>query len=275
MTCYANIPKMKLSLDLTLEPVKVDSVGSEGFAKEHLVKPSFFCLESVPAAPASNRYEISVYTDASHSREVLQLHNQLIMILEEIDEVWPIVTGYRLGSSNIKQTDTPGYISNLDEVIAELQGKEGMKSVTSSLSYGWQIWNGYEKPPVADALTLRNACISDPELKKVIGYYRKALENKDYWFVPLYKIKDQLNSIHKKKAKSELGINEKHLSFFESKLNNYDLRHPGKGDKEKPIDDIDKNKLFVISRCWIAKELEFRSLPFRKIKEEKQSNLSN
>lgn len=114
---------MKLSLDLTLEPVKVDSVGCEGFAKEHLVKPGFFCLESVPAAPESNRYEISVYTDASHFSEVHQLHNQLIIILEEIAEVWPIVTGYRFGLSNRKQTDTPGYISNIDEVIAELQKK--------------------------------------------------------------------------------------------------------------------------------------------------------
>ena len=204
---------MKLSLDLTLEPVKVDSVGSEGFAKEHLVKPGFFCLESVPAAPESNRYEISVYTEASHSSEVYQLHNHLIIILEEIAEVWPIVTGYRLVLSNRKQTDTPGYISNIDEVIAELQRKEGLKSVTSSFSMGWQIWNGYEKPPVADALTLRNECISDPELKKVIGYYHKALENKDYWFVPLYKIKDQLNSIHNKNAKSKLGINKEHWSF--------------------------------------------------------------
>ena len=255
---------MKLSLDLTLEPVKVNSVGSEGFAKEHLVKPGFFCLESVPASPESNRYGISVYTDASHSSEVHKLHNQLITILEEIAEVWPIVTGYRLGSSNRKQTDTPGYISNIDEVIAELQRKEGVKSVTSSFSMVWQIENGYEKPPVADALTLRNACISDPKLKKLIGYYHKALENKDYWFVPLYKIKDQLEFIHNKKAKATLSILEAHWSFFETMLNNHDLRHPGKGDNVKPIDDKDKNKLFLIARCWIEKELKLRSLPFRK-----------
>lgn len=257
---------MKLSLDLTLEPVKVKSVGSEGFAKEHLVKPGFFCLESVPASPESNRYEISVYTDASHSSEVHKLRNQLVTILEEIAEVWPIVTGYRLGSSNRKQTDTPGYISNIGEVIAELQRKEGVKSVTSSFSMGWQIENGFEKPPVADALTLRNACISDPELKKLIGYYHKALENKDYWFVPLYKIKDQLDFIHtKKKARSKFHINGKdHWGFFETRLNDHDLRHPGKGNKTKPIDDMDKNKLFLIARCWIEKELKLRSLPFRK-----------
>lgn len=165
---------MKLSLNLTLEPVKVDSVGNEGFVKEHLVKSGFFCLESVPAFPESNRYEISFYTEASNSSEVNQLHNQLIAILEEIAEVWPITTGYRLGLLNRKQTYTLGYRSNIDEVITELQRKEGVKSVTSSLSMGWQIWNNYEKPPVADTLILRNACINDPKLKKLIGYYHKA-----------------------------------------------------------------------------------------------------
>lgn len=253
---------MKLSLDLTLESVKVKSVGDEGFAKDHLIKPGFFCLELVPALPESNRYEISFYTEANHFGEVHQLHSQLITISEEIAEVWPIVTGYRLGLSNKKQTDTPGYSSNIDEVIAELLRKEGMKLVSSSLSYSWVILNSYEKPPVTDALILRTECINDPKLKKLIGYYHKALENKDYWFVPLYKIKDQLDFIHNKKAKAKLSIQEDHWSFFETRLNNHDLRHPGKGDNIKPIDDKDKNKLLLIARCWITLELALRSLPY-------------
>lgn len=253
---------MKLSLNLTLDLVKVNSVGSDGFAKDHLIKPGFFCLEFVPALPESNRYEISFYTEASHSGEVHQLHNQLITILEEIAEVWPIVTGYRLGLSNKKQTDTPGYSSNIDEVIAELQRKEGMRFITSSWSFSREIWNGYEKPPVTDALILRSECINDPKLKKLIGYYYKALENKDYWFVPLYKIKDQLNIIHNAKARSKLCINTDHWSFFESRLNNHDLRHPGNGDSTKPIDDIDKNKLLLIARYWITLELALRLLPY-------------
>ena len=260
---------MKLSLDLTLKPVKVDSVGSEGFAKEHLVKPGFFCLESVPASPELNRYEISVYTEASHSGEVHQLHNQLIMIWEEIAEVWPIVTGGRLGLSNKKQPDTPEYRSNIDEVIVELQRKEGLEFVTSDFFFGWKIWGRYEKPPVTDALILRKECISDPKLKILIGYYHKALENKDikikdYWSLPLYKIKDQLEIIHNKKEISELRITKTDLTFFEDNLSNHDLRHPGYGDRAKPINAEDKNKLFLIARCWIARELDSRSLPFSK-----------
>ena len=260
---------MKLSLDLILELVKVDSVGSEGFFEVHSVEPGFFCSESVPASLELNRYEISVYTEASHPGDVHQLHNKLVMIWEEIAEVWPIVTGYRRGLSNRKQTDTPGYRSNIDEVMIELQRKEGLSFVTSDFPFGRTRWGNYEKPPVADALILRKECISDPKLKILIGYYHKALENKDikikdYWSLPLYKIKDQLEIIHNKKEISELRITKADLTFFEDNLSNHDLRHPGYGDRAKPINAEDKNKLFLIARCWIARELDSRSLPFSK-----------
>lgn len=263
---------MKLSLELILRPVKVKSVSDRGFEKEHLVKPGFFCSESIPVGSEPSWYKICIFTDVSRSSDVYQLHNQLVIILDEIAEAWPVVTGYRLGSLDRKQTNTLAYISNMDEVISKLQKEEGLISVTSSLPLGWEVYNCYEKPPIEDVLILRDECIKNPELKKLIGYYHQAVENKEFWFVSLYKIKDQLNSIHNKKAKLNLNIDNVHWSFFEDKLNNHDLRHPGNAARKEPIDDKDKNKLFLISRGWIAKELEFRSLPFRKRDLEDLSN---
>lgn len=253
---------MKLKLDLTLEPIEIETIDKNGFTKEYPIEDGMYCKESIPVGSGNNKYILSIFTDVSQLKDVFNSHNKLTQVMDDLAQVWPIATGYRLGHLQKKQTEEVRYDSNLDLVLTELQKKEKVKIMTSSLNQYYSIWHGFLTPPLEVTLILRDNIRKDPELRKLIGYYYEAIESKEKWFIALYKIKDQLNSIHNNRAKNILSIKNEYWQFFELKLNSHDLRHPGKKDKNMPIDNCDRNELFKIARSWIAKEMEQRNIPY-------------
>lgn len=254
---------MKLKIAMCLLPVEITSVGKEDFEKEHQVEPGYFCIEKFQKD--KNQYEISLHTDITFYKEVDEAHKKLLTILTEISEVWPIITGSKLELFEKKTNETPNFSTNRDDIQNLLRKQENLFPVTKELSVEWSNWNRFKNPPLEDAISLRNGCSKDPELKKLISYYYFAIKHETGWFIPLYKVGEQLKKIHYLKEgalKEKLGICSTEWNKFNKRLNNHDLRHIGEGIYNNLLDSTDKNELYRIARSWIIKELQNRSIVF-------------
>ncbi len=255
---------MELKLTIKHEPVRIDSVGKDGFCKQFQLENGVVCEEDIPAGEDLNQYIISLRKDIALSKDAYTTENELKKVLEDLTKVWPVITGYRMGHDKSTTTKVPSYESNAHEVKDALLKKEKREKIYAELKSSWSIWNAYKVPPLEEALKLRSAILDDPKLDRLIKYLFNGYENHEFWFLFIYKVRDQLKIIHgnEKETRTILKILETQWNDFGNTLNNYDLRHPGHKNKTEPLDPREADRILLTARTWVAKELKRRNLPF-------------
>lgn len=207
--------------------------------------------------PNEHCYEISIFKEVLSLEELYQTKEKILNILEKIALLWPIVTGYSLRYVDIEKKILPKYQSNFDEVESKILETLGKTKKILSQNIMYKIYNEFDKPPLELTLKIYETIKKEPDVWKLLKYYAYSLLDKDCWFVHLYKVRDKLEQIVKKKynfkkdyqVRKKLNIPQEEWKDFGKILNNYDLRHPG--ELNGKISEADINKIKLLARKWI------------------------
>jgi hypothetical protein len=263
-----------LSVKIVLKegPAIIRSLNGAGISAKYDLWNDIVASEFFPPNKDSAFYVLSLEKSVTLAAEVCMVEAKLLKALELLAAAWPFSGGSFMIPATHEVTRTPRYTSNAKEVEAELLARAGLQHVESRATINVESLAIYRKPPLATATHLAKAMLDDPPLCKLLGYYRRAWveyysrqrTERSSWFIDLYKTQDTLKKVYgKDKVKSYLGIlkDDDDWPFFETILNNNDLRHAEISGTAPIVAAQDVDRLYRLARSWIEAHLVNQGLP--------------
>ena len=217
-------------------------------------------FEEFPADAESAFYKITLEKPVSDFSNVRRAEQELTEALLSVAAAWPFSGGSHLMLENRTIILSHNFSSNAAIVEERLMEDSGSRIVSAHSTGNIGFGSTYAQPPLALAARIAVHMREDFETSQLLGYYQKAYSDTFSWFIHLYKILDVLKRIYPNSTRASLGIDLKEWTAFESLLNTHDLRHPPKKIGEPEISNLDKGRLYSMTRRWISAHLVKKGL---------------
>jgi hypothetical protein len=251
-------------------PVIIQSLKGAGVRAEYDLWDGIVASELFPPNVDCAFYVLSLEKSVTRATEARMVEAELAHALELLATAWSFSGGSFLLLETREVNRTSRYESTGKDVETELLAREGFRHVESRLTATFEVLATYLRPPLATATHLAKAMRDNSPLRKLLGYHQRAWveyycrqrTERSSWFIDLYKTQDALKNIYgKRKVKSRLGISNDDWSFFETILNNNDLRHAEIIGTAPAVARQDVDRLYGLAQAWIRTHLVSRGLP--------------
>lgn len=198
-------------------------------------------------------YQLTLSKQVMDYEEVDRAEGALIQALVSLCHVWKFASGHLMVLNQKYYDIRPKYESNAQKVKECIMKERNLKSVSKYITTSTELVGSYDEMPLEKAVELCKKAKNDAYLRALFKYYYEGCVNEEFWYIPIYYVKDiLLQKFKKNKIKGVLNINDDDWGNFERELNDYRNRHAPKIDmkKQKVIknEKIDTRK---IAYQWI------------------------
>jgi hypothetical protein len=260
-----------VQLSITEGSVIIPSLHGAGVAATHYLWDGAVASEYFPqgAGDAGANYVVTLKKEATQASEVRHVENELMEALFMLAMAWSFAGGSHMDIESRELTCSPRFESNANVVEQELLERDGLRKVAPKFSFPLEIGATYAKPPMTLAIRIAELMRADLPAKRLLHYYYHSRMDRIHgtgvdavaWCLTLYKVRDFLCKLYKKKKeKCKISV-ERNLGgvpgwdTFGCLLNNNDLRHAEVSGIAPPLSQQDIDWLYATAYAWISSYL--------------------
>ena len=221
--------------------------------------------ENFPITESAGGYILTLRKPANSYGDVDAVEADLQSALRLLSYAWPFSGGSSMKLDERTEVISSAYTSTAKEAKNIFSKRANLQvfSADHNMPISWDC--RFSGPPLKTAIEISHHTLGNKQLELLLKSYQSAQLEPSSWAIHLSLARDCIKHFYENKlgkvkqkrvkisdiAKTELGITND-WSLFGNLINNCELRHPLRNDKEPTGSDEEKTKCYEIIRKWIS-----------------------